>query len=211
MLPKTMRLALTLLLAFTLGACGEQAASDLTIERLPDVNPSLPSVPTLPPPPHEVEYSDGSFSVYGVRRRSATTMGTDVAITGWIVEIYQPPECPEGRTCDPPAAPHLWISDVPEPDDDEERIMLAGYAENQAQIDEAVELAERGRYEPPDPESGILPIPTDFNVGAKVKVQGRFTRVSGAGFNVSNGMLEYRGHEILEWPEGMDPPEEDEE
>jgi hypothetical protein len=206
------RASLTIIALLSLGGvltgCGEQAASDLTIERLPDVNPSLPEVPTIPPPPHEVEYGDGSFSVYGVRRRSATTMDTDVAVTGYIVEIYAPPECPEGRTCDPPAAPHLWISDVAEPGDDDDRIMLAGYAENQAQIDEAVELAERGRYEPPDPESGILPIPTDFNVGAKVKVQGRFTRVSGAGFNVSNGMLEYRGHEILEWPEGMEPPDE---
>ncbi len=197
------------LLAGVAVGCGEQAASDLTIERLPDVDPSLPSVPTLPPPPHDVEYADGSFSVYGVRRRAATTMDTDVAITGYIVEIYVPPECPEGRTCDPAAAPHLWISDVREPGEEEDRIMLAGYAENQAQIDEAVELASRGRYEPPDPESGILPIPTNFAVGAKVKVQARFTRVSGAGFNVSNGMLEYRGHDLLENPDGT-PPEAEE-
>ena len=94
-----------------------------------------------------------------------------------------------------------------EPGDDEQRIMLAGYAENQTQIDEAVELAERGRYEPPDPESGILPIPTDFAVGARVKVTGQFTRISGAGFNVSNGMLEYRGHERLEPPPGTEEEE----
>ncbi len=187
--------------------CGEQAAADLEIERLPDVNPSLPTVPDLPPPPYDVEYADGSFSVYGVRRRMATTMGTDVSITGYIVEIYVPPECPEGRTCDAPAAPHLWIADRRDPPEDEDRLMLAGYAENQAQIDEAVELASRGRYEPPDPESGILPIPTDFAVGAKVKVTGRFTRVSGAGFNVSNGMLEYRGHEVLEPPPGTEVEE----
>ncbi len=206
------RCLLTLLVAAAvlgvLGGCGEQAATDLTIERLPDVNPSLPSVPDLPPPPYDVEYADGSFSVYGVRRRMATTMGTDVAVTGYIVAIYQPPECPEGRTCDPPAAPHLWIADRRDPPEDEDRLMLAGYAENQTQIDEAVELAERGRYEPPDPESGILPIPTDFAVGAKIKVSGRFTRVSGAGFNVSNGMIEYRGHEILEPPPGTEVEEE---
>ncbi len=202
------KLACLLVLAgFTAVGCGPEAAADLTIERLPDVNPSLPSVPTLPPPPHETQYADSSYSVYGVRRRSATTMGTEVAVTGYIVEIYVPPECPEGRTCDPAAAPHLWISDVREPGDDEQRIMLAGYAENQIQIDEAVELAERGRYEPPDPESGILPIPTDFAVGAKVKVTGQFTRISGAGFNVSNGMLEYRGHERLEPPPGTEEEE----
>lgn len=201
------RVCCVLALLGLLSACGEQAASDLTIERLPDVNPSLPSVPDLPPPPYDTQYADGSYSVYGVRRRGATTMNTDVAVTGYIHEIYIPPECPEDRTCDPPAAPHLWISDSREPGEDEERLMLAGYAENQAQIDEAVELADRGRYEPPDPESGMLPIPTDFAVGAKVRVQGRFTRVSGAGFNVSNGMLDYRGHELLEPPPGTEEEE----
>lgn len=190
--------------AMGLAACGEQAASDLTIERLPDVNPSLPDVPTLPPPPHEVQYADESYSVYGVRRRGGTTMDTDLAVTGYIVEIYEPPECPEGQTCDPPAAPHLWIADTRGEEEDQKRLMVAGYAENQAQIDEAIELAERNRYEPPDPESGILPIPVDFRVGTKVKIDGRFTRVSGAGFNVSTGMLDYRGHEILEPAEGQE-------
>ncbi|MBX3272805.1 MAG: hypothetical protein KF729_21260 [Sandaracinaceae bacterium] len=187
-----------------IAGCGEQAASDLTIERLPDVQPSVPSVPTLPPPPFEVEYSDGSYSVYGLRRRGTTTMGTDVAVTGYIAAIYLPPTCPAGRTCDPPAAPHLWITDRRDPPEDMQRLMLAGYAENQTQIDEAVALAARGRYVPPDPESGILPVPTDFAVGAKIRVHGRFTRVSGAGFNVSNGMLEYRSHEILEPPPGAE-------
>lgn len=201
------RVLCVLALFGVLAGCGEQAASDLTIERLPDVNPSLPSVPDIPPPPYEVEYADHSYSVYGLRRRMQTTMNTDVSVTGYIHEIYLPPECPEGRTCDPPAAPHLWVTDTRTPGDDEDRLMLAGYAENQAQIDEAVEQAERGRYEPPDPESGILPIPTDFAVGAKVRISGRFTRVSGAGFNVSNGMLEYRGHEVLEPPPGTEEDE----
>lgn len=192
------RLACVLVLAASLVGCGEQAASDLTIERLPDVNPSLPDVPQIPPPPFEVQYSDGCFSVYGVRRRGGTTMDTDVCVTGYIVQIYQPPECPAGRTCDPPAAPHLWVADTRDAGQDDDRIMLSGYAENQQQIDEAVEQARRGRYVPPDPESGILPVPTDLAVGAKIKMQGRFTRMSAMGFNVSNGLLDYRGHEIVE-------------
>jgi hypothetical protein len=194
--------------ALLLAACGEKPAADLTIERLPDVNPSLPDVPELPPPPHEVQYADDCFSVYGVRRRAGTTMDTDLCLTGYIVEIYQPPECPEGRTCDPPAAPHLWIADERGAGEDDNRIMLAGYAENQAQIDEAIEQAERGRPIEVDPESGILPIPTDFAVGAKVKIQARFTRMSGAGFNVSNGMLDYRGHEIVEPAPGTETEEQ---
>lgn len=189
--------------------CGEQAASDLTIERLPDVNPQLPDVPQLPPPPHETQYADQSYSVYGVRRRSGQTMDNEVSVTGYIVEIYQPPVCEEGRTCDPPAAPHLWIADTREPAADEPRLMLAGYAENQTQIDEAIELHERGRDPEIDPESGIIPVPYDLAVGAKIKVRGRFTRMSSAGFNVSNGLIEYRSHEILEPPPGTEPEEED--
>src|SRR5262245_39419870 len=92
-------------------ACGEQPASDLTIERLGDVTPRVPNVPQLPPPPHEIQYSDSCYSVYGVRRRSGQTMDQDVCVTGYIIEVYLPPECPEGRTCPPPSAPHMWMAD----------------------------------------------------------------------------------------------------
>ncbi|MCA9603724.1 MAG: hypothetical protein KC417_16950, partial [Myxococcales bacterium] len=59
-------------------ACDQAAASDLQVERLPDVKPNLPAVPTLPPPPYPVTYADSSYSVYGVRKRGNTTMDTDV-------------------------------------------------------------------------------------------------------------------------------------
>ena len=54
-----------------------------------------------------------------------------------------------------------------------------------------------GQCEPPDPETGLLPIPTDLHVGNKVKYNGRFARVA-AGFNNSEGLLDYRGYETLE-------------
>lgn len=182
-------------------ACGPQAAADLQIERLPDVSPSLPNVPTLPPPPFPVQHTDQSYSVYGLRRRQAVTLNTDVTVTGYIVEIYSAPECPQGRTCPTPAAPHIWIADTRGETDDAKRLMIVGYAENQTQIDEAMALAARGRYQPPAPETGLLPIPTDFYVGNKVKISGRFARISGSGFNVSEGLLEYRSHETQELSE----------
>jgi hypothetical protein len=198
-------LAAPLLAVPMLVACEGGPAPDLVIEPLPEVSPTLPAVPTLPPPPYPIQYPDTSYSVYGVRRREATTMDHDQTITGYIVEIYLPPECPEGRTCPPPAAPHLWIADARDVPADGQRLMLVGYAENQAAIDEAIENARRGREQPPESESGIIPIPTDFVVGNKVKVTGRFARVSGAGFNNSEGLLEYRSHETLE---AVTPPEE---
>ena len=181
-----------------LSACSGGPAPDLLIERMPDVTPSLPAVPTIPPPPYPVQHPDSSYSIYGLRRRLATTIDTDVVVTGYIVAAYVPPECPEGRTCPQPSAPHVWIADAANIGEDGQRLMVVGYAENQAAIDEAVENASRGREQPPESETGIIPIPVDFNVGAKIKVSGRFARLSGAGFNSSEGLLEYRGHETVE-------------
>jgi hypothetical protein len=203
---RAVRTLTALALSVPISACGGGPAEDLVIEPLPEVSPSLPNVPVLPPPPYPIQYPDGSYSVYGVRRREATTMDTDVVVTGYIVQIYAPPECPTGRTCPPPAAPHLWIADARDVPADGQRLMVVGYAVSQAAIDEAIENARRGRAAPPESETGMIPVPTDFLVGNKVKVRGRFARVSGAGFNTSEGLLEYRGHETLEAVTPPEPP-----
>ncbi len=195
---KTFTLVIACALLGTLTACEPSPASDITIERLPEVQPNLPAVPTLPPPPYPTQYDDSSYSIYGVRARLRHTINEELTVTGYIVDIYQPPECDRrDRECRA-AAPHMWIADARGEGERANQMMVVGYAENQASIDEAVELAARGRYEPPDPESGILPIPTDFAVGNKVKVTGRFTRMASTGFNSSEGLMEYRGHETLE-------------
>jgi len=193
--------------AVLLLACGDDEATGITVERLPDVRPNLPEVPTIPPPPHPVQYPDNSYSVYGVRHRVRNTLDTEVTVTGYIVEIYRAPECPEGERCPTPVAPHMWVADTANETDAGKRLTVVGYAENQAQIDEAIEQHENGTYEPPDPELGILPVPFDFAVGAKVKVTGRFARLSGAGFNISDGLLDYNAHQIVEPAPGAPPAE----
>lgn len=180
----------------TLG-CDQKSTSKLQVERLPDVSPSLPAVPKLPPPPYPVTYSDGSYSVYGLRKKMKDTIDQDVEVTGYIVEIYQPPECPKDQRCEI-KAPHMWMADAMGESDASKRLMVVGYAENQKEIDDAVAKAKRGAYKPPDPASGILPIPTDFAVGNKVKVKGHFTHVSGSGFMSADGVLEYHGHDTLQ-------------
>lgn len=202
-------LAAALLATLTAACGGEEEATDLTVERLPDVRPNLPEVPELPPPPHPIQYGDNSYSVYGLRHKMRNTIDTDVEVTGYIVEVYEPPECPEGERCPPAAAPHMWMADTQSETDAGKRLMVVGYAENQAQIDEAVEDAERGRAEELTDEQramGMIPIPTDFNVGNKLKVQGRFVRISGAGFNSSEGLIDYRDHDTLE---AVEPSEDD--
>ncbi len=186
--------------AMMLGCEGMGGASDVAVEKLPDIKPSLPAVPTLPPPPHPVQYSDSSYSLFGLRKRMRNTMDTEVELTGYVVETYQPPECPKGKVCPPARAPHVFLADTPNETDPTKRIMLVGYAENQKTLDEAIEDKRRGRYKEPDPESGLLPVPTDLFPGAKIKVKAQFTRVSAGGFAQSDGLLDYRGYQTLEPP-----------
>ena len=181
-------------------ACDTQQASAVEVEKLPDIKPSLPAVPTLPPPPFPVQYPDNSYSLYGLRKRVKNTMDTEVELTGYVVETYVPPECPKDKVCPQARAPHVYLADTKQETDANKRILLVGYAENQKAIDEAVADAKRGKTKAPDPESGLLPVPTDLFPGAKVRVKAQFTRVSGSGFAQSDGLLDYRGHVTIEPP-----------
>jgi len=187
-------------------ACDTQSSSAVEVQKLPEVKPSLPAVPTLPPPPHPIQYPDSSYSLFGLRKKLKTTMDTDVDVTGYVVETYVPPECPEGKTCPQARAPHVYIADTKAEKDPSKRILLVGYAENQKAIDETYLEKKKGKYKPPDPEMGILEIPTDLYPDAKVKVKARFSRVSGSGFAQSDGLLDYRGHTTIEPPAVIPEP-----
>jgi hypothetical protein len=187
-------------------ACESQQASAVEVEKLPDIKPSLPAVPTLPPPPHPIQYSDNSYSLFGLRKKLRTTMDTEVEVTGYVVETYVPPECPEGKTCPLARAPHVYVADTKDEKDRTKQILLVGYAENQKTIDEAIADVKRGKYKPPPPDSGLLPVPTDLFPGAKIRAKAQFTRVSGSGFAQSDGLLDYRGHVTLEPPAVIPEP-----
>ena len=175
-----------------ISGCGEQPASDLQIERLPEVNPNLPPVPQIPEPPFPIRNADNTYTVFGLRNKIRQTIDTEVSVTAYIVDIYEPPECPEGETCPRPTAPHMWIADTEGESDDAKKMAVAGYAENHEELEEAIR-----RRRPQRSQDGEITIPTDFAVGNRVKVTGRFVRVSGSGFNYSEGLIEYAGHETL--------------
>lgn len=187
-------------LAFVaLAGCGSggSPAPDLHIERLPDVHPSLPAVPTIPPPPFPVQYGDQSYSVYGVRKRITQTMDTDVTVTAYIVEVYTPPVCEEGHQCPPARIPHVYLADARDEHDPYKRLTVVGYADNQQAVTESIDAAMHHHWLQPEGE-GDIPVPYELFAGAKIKLHGHFARVSGSGFSQSDGLLEYRGHEILE-------------
>lgn len=191
-----------------LAGCEQKAEAKVQVEKLPDVKPSLPPVPTIPPPPHPIQYEDQSYSVYGLRRHLRRTIDTEVSVTAFIAKVFVPPVCPPKEKCPTPPAPHIWVADVASETDEMKYLLVADYAENQKAIDEATENEKKGK--PQDlvelQEMGMLPIPTDFLQGAKVRLKGRFAYVSGGGFQSSEGVLAYAGHETLQ--PGTPPPEE---
>jgi hypothetical protein len=189
----------------TLTACEQTAAAKIPVEKLPEVKPSVPPVPTIPPAPYPVQYSDQSYSVYGLRRALRRTINTELNVTGYIAKVFVPPECPPKEKCPLPPAPHFWLADTKTETDQGKLVLVGGYAENQKAIDDAIkEASKKSKAAAPPEDTGLLPVPTDINPGAKLKLKGRFTFMSGAGFQSSEGVLDYGGHETLE--PGIAPP-----
>lgn len=175
-----------------LAACNE--APNLRVERLPDVQPDLPAVPQIPPPP--AAYPDGSVPIARLRRMLNENLDHDVTVQGYIVDIYQPPVCPRGQQCPRPIAPHLYIADEANEGDDGKRLLVVGYAATQ---DEYELLLRQGDRRAPGPDGQPLSA-IDFAVGNRVKITGRFvtTSVMSAGFSSTAGLLDYARHETVE-------------
>ena len=162
-------------------------------EQLPEIVPNLPEVPTLPPPPFPTTYEDESYSVYGLHQRPSKLLDLDLGVTGYIIEIYEPPACKNRKKeeCPKVAAPHMFIADTADQTDRAEQLLVVGYADNQEQL----QRARRGRTT--TTIAGEVVVPRDLAVGNKVRVKGHFTLMSSGGFNTSNGLLEYASHETL--------------
>jgi hypothetical protein len=187
-------------------ACEQTAAARVPVEKLPDVKPTLPPVPTIPPAPYPIQFSDQSYSVYGLRRALRRTINTEVSLTGYITKVFTPPECPDEK-CPLPPAPHFWLADSKTEADPAKQVLVGGYAESQKALDDALKDAKKPKSKAPPPEdTGLIPVPTDLFNGAKIKLKGRFTYMSGAGFQSSEGVLDYAGHETLEPGEAPPPP-----
>lgn len=179
-----------------LAGCPEGPARDITIEVLPEINPSLPEVPTLPPPPHPVTYPDGSYSVYGLRARMEATVGQSHEVTGYVVDIYEAPDCPTDEPCAAP--PNFFIADTKGETDRAGMLRVVGYADRHEDVERAMDLHERGRYHRPEAGSLELPIPVELEMGVRLKIRGEFLRVSPTGFSDSGGLLDFRDYSVAE-------------
>lgn len=184
-----------------LAACGDNQSAVVT-EELPELQPNLPPVPKVPPPAHPLQYDDGTWTVYGLRKRLRQNINEEVRVKAYVVKVFTPEPCPEDRTCPPPPMPHLWLGDDLDETSTRKLIRLVGYAQSQDEMDTARDEAEKNRgREPEEQPPGLPPLIYDWQQGKMYRIKGRFTRASGVGFADSEGLLEYMEHECLDCPE----------
>ncbi|MCA9714763.1 MAG: hypothetical protein KC468_08765, partial [Myxococcales bacterium] len=128
-----------LLLPVTLGGCddGSKQAENVPSEDEASAEDAAIKV-ELPPSPDFDEgkvadkWEDGSLSIYGLRKSLEENVkegdkGTEIMVKGFVQDIYEPPECPEGETCPPAKQPHIWIADKEEEKGKKRAMMVVGY------------------------------------------------------------------------------------
>jgi hypothetical protein len=175
-------------------------------EKPSDFTPNLPAVPTLRVPQVPVTYPDGSYSVFGLRKKKKETMGQRIRVTGYVVDMYEKPFCPEGKTCPPAKMPHLWIADNADEKETMYKMTVVGYAEGFQQIAKCKEDALAGVVVELAEGVELPPCVWDWQPGKKYKVDGWFMTFSSHGFQDSMGLIDYKDHECIDCP----PPETEE-
>lgn len=141
-------------------------ASDPKQTELPRVEVKLPPSPTFAKEHSPEAYSDGSLSVFGVRKSAESKLGQEVTIRAHVVDVYQCPPCPKGMACKPCSEPHFWIADRPNVDRDK-ALMVVDLPEKKPAVE----------------------------VGKRYLFVGTFSKSSASGFKASDGLLVYAKHD----------------
>lgn len=202
-------------------SCSAESKLNVVIEEGANApHPNIPEVPQLPAPPQPVQHPDGVHTVWGVRHVAARNWGHNMRVRGFIVGVYEPMvpgtnpprRCREQDRC-LEEKPHIFIADTPDETDHSRWMQVTGYANYQAEIDEARRLAARQRPSAAPsaaPSAGASAgasaapqggggVPTDFDRGAKVVISGALRRRAANGQADSTGLLEYQSH-VTEQP-----------
>lgn len=173
----TALLALVLLLA---GACSQSEGGSVIGSEDPQQT-QLPKIKVnLPPPPsfqkeHAPEmFPDSSYSVYGLRKNIKSKINTKIRVKGFLLEVYECPECPQGTDCKACRKPHLWISDRAN-GPKEKSLLVTDYPKE-------------------DPETKKA---TEWQVGGQYYVNGIFSKTSGTGFSASDGLLIFSDAQLV--------------
>ena len=159
-----------------------EAADPETKEELPNVQVGLPPPPNFDDARAPEKWDDGSYSIFGLRneideRVKEGDAGTEVEVTGFVQEIYVPPECdPEDPFCDLGKQPHFWVVDKADQQGKKRAMMVVNY-----------------RFKIPEFEADMWKdeVQPMVEVGKKYKFKGKFKRFSDTGFAANNGLFEF--------------------
>jgi hypothetical protein len=185
---------------FVLAGCEDEegGGGPVVVEQVDGYKPNLPPVPKIPKPNVPETYSDGSYSVYGLRKNMVKTIDTQVMVTAFIVSKYEKPVCPEDKTCHT-LMPHLFLGDDPAELIEKRTLKLVGYAQNFKEMEEQ-ELVDKGEEKAVELEEDqfLKEVTWDWRKGNKYKITGFFSRESGAGFKATDGLLEFEMRQCLD-------------
>lgn len=153
---------------------GSIIGSDESQTQLPQIKVNLPPPPSFQKDNPPVTYPDASMSVYGLRKDMKANLNQQRRVKGFLLEEYSCPECPKDDkncTC---RKPHFWLSDRANGPKDK-ALLVTGYPKK-------------------DPKTKKK---MTFVTGAQYVVTGIFSKTSGTGFSVSDGLLIYSDATIL--------------
>ncbi len=106
-------------LAAGLSACSGGGSSGATLgtdpsNALPPIKVDLPPAPPFTPPDVPIKGADGVYSIYGLRKEKTKTLGQEVKVKGFLLEVYQCPVCPKRQVCKLCDQPHFFLGDKPD-------------------------------------------------------------------------------------------------
>lgn len=136
--------------------------------QLPKIKVNLPPPPTFQKEHAPESYSDGSASIYGLRKKLRRNLNKAVKVKAYILEVY---ECPcdlrkKGCKCD---KPHLWVADRANAKKGD-GMMVTGYPKKHPKTRRKIK----------------------WQLGIAYHFSGVFSRNSGTGFSHSEGLLIYQ-------------------
>jgi hypothetical protein len=168
------RLCCVLLATALILGCQNQSGSlgdgeEGSTSQLPKIKVNLPSPPSFQKEHAPENYSDGTSSIYGLRKKLRKNLNQQVKVKAYIVEAY---ECPcdlrkKGCKCD---KPHLWLSDRASGNKEKGGMMVTGMPKKDPKTRRKIKWETDMAYH----------------------FTGVFSRNSGTGFSASDGLLIYQ-------------------
>ena len=167
-----------LLLCLPLLACQQQGnsigGSESSQGQLPQIKVKLPPPPSFEKEHAPEKYSDGTYSIYGIRKNMKDTLNKQAKVRAFMLEVYQCPECPKGKECPACERPNFWVSDRANGPKDKALLVVD--------------------YPKKDPETKKK---MEFTTGVQYYITGVFTKNSGTGFSTSEGLIAYLSSETV--------------